>query len=164
MALSHRRTIAMMFYRNARELSEVQLWNSLGRIAKVQRDTDYVDTVQLQRDLRPLLRWSASCSLSDNLTRVTGGLVGYLEESDLTSAMVNEDGSWLKGPGKIVTQRGKELIPPCLGLCTVPTISVRLCSFLVSFLLCGYIPWHGHVLPGTKVIKIMCVNQLYQQG
>ena len=28
----------------------------------------------------------------------------------------------------------------------------------------GYLPWHSHVLPATKVIKIMCVNQLYQQG
>ena len=35
MALSHRRTIAMMFYRNARDLSELQLWEGLGRIAKV---------------------------------------------------------------------------------------------------------------------------------
>ena len=28
MALSHRRTIAMMFYRNVRELSELQLWEA----------------------------------------------------------------------------------------------------------------------------------------
>ena len=104
MALSHRRTIAMMFYRNARDLSELQLWNSLGRIAKVKRDTDDVDAVQLQRDSRPLLRWSASCSLSYNFARVTRRLVRYLEESDLTSAMTNEDGSWLKGPGKIVAR------------------------------------------------------------
>ena len=104
MALSHRRTIAMMFYRNARDLSELQLWEGLGRIAKVQRDTDGVDAVQLQRDLRPLLRWSASCSFSDNFTHVTGGLVGYLEENDLTSAMMNEDGSWFKGPGKVVAR------------------------------------------------------------
>ena len=33
-----------------------------------------------------------------------------------------------------------------------------------SCVLCGYIPWHGHVLPGTKVINIMCVHQLHQQG
>ena len=32
------------------------------------------------------------------------------------------------------------------------------------FGVCGYLPWHGHMLPGTKVIKIMCVLQLYQQG
>ena len=58
MPLSHRCTIvAIMFYRNARELSDLQLWNSLRRIAKVQRDTDDdVDAVQLQRDLRSLLR------------------------------------------------------------------------------------------------------------
>ena len=24
--------------------------------------------------------------------------------------------------------------------------------------------WHGHVLSGTKVIKIMCVHQTHQQG
>ena len=96
MALSHRCTIAMMFYRNARDLSELQLREGLGRIVKVQRDTDDVDAVQTQRDLRPLLRWSASCSVSDNLTRVTGGLVEYLEENDLTSAMMNEYGSWFK--------------------------------------------------------------------
>ena len=58
-----------MFYRNAHELSELQLWAGLGRIAKVQRDTD-VDAVQLQRDLQSLLRWSASRSLSNNLARV----------------------------------------------------------------------------------------------
>ena len=51
MTLSHRRTIAMVFYRNARKLSELQLRNSLGRIAKIQRDTDDVDAVQLQSDL-----------------------------------------------------------------------------------------------------------------
>ena len=102
--MDHRRTIAMMFYRNARELSELQLWNSLGRIAKVQRYTDDVDAVQLQYDLRPLLRWSASCPLSDNLARVTGGLVGYLEENDISSAMMNEDGSWLNASGKIVAR------------------------------------------------------------
>ena len=104
MALSHRRTIAMMFYRNARELSELQLWEGLGRIAKVQRETD-VDADQLQRDLQSLLRWSASRSLSDNFARVTGGLVGYLEENNLTSALMKEDGSsWLKGQGKTVAR------------------------------------------------------------
>ena len=30
--------------------------------------------------------------------------MGYLEENDLTSGMMNEDGSWLKGPGKIVAR------------------------------------------------------------
>ena len=103
MALSHRRTIAMMFYRNARELSELQLWEGLARIAKVQSDAD-VDPDQLQRDLHPLLRWSASRFLSNNLTHVTGGLVGYLEENNLTSTLMEEGGSWLKGPGKIVAR------------------------------------------------------------
>ena len=44
----------------------------------------------------------------------------------------------------------------CLVLCSV-----------VPFLSCGvygYLPWHGHVLPGTPIIKILCVNQLYLQG
>ena len=103
MAMSHRRTIAMMFYRNARDLSELHLWEGLGRIAKVQRDAD-IDADQLQRDLQPLLRWNAERSLSNNLTHVTGGLVGYLDESNLTSTLINEDGSWLKGPGKIVAR------------------------------------------------------------
>ena len=104
MAWNHRRTIAMMFYRNARDLSELQLWEGLGRIAKVQRDADF-DADQLQRDLQPLLRWSAERSLSNNLTHVTGGLVGYREESNnLTSTLMNEGGSWLKGPGKIVAR------------------------------------------------------------
>ena len=101
MALS--RTIAMMFYRNARELSELQLWEGLGRTAKVQRDAD-VDADQLQRDLQPLLQWSASRSLSNSLTHVTGGLVGYLEENNLTSTLMEEDGSWLRGPGTIVAR------------------------------------------------------------
>ena len=30
--------------------------------------------------------------------------------------------------------------------------------------MCGYLPWHGHVLPGTAVIKIICVHRLYHQG
>ena len=42
----------------------------------------------------------------------------------------------------------------CLGVCTVPTSSmfgsVRLCSVLVPFLVYDYLPWHGHVLPGTQ--------------
>ena len=93
-----------MFYRrNARDLSELQLWEGIGRIAKVQRDAD-IDADQLQRDVQPLLRWSAERSLSNNLTLVTGGLVGYLEESNLTSTLMDEDGSWLKGPGKIVAR------------------------------------------------------------
>ena len=47
-------------------------------------------------------------------------------------------------------------MPPCLGLCTVPTSSSSLDVGIVpSCVSCGYLPWHGHVLPGTKVIKIM---------
>ena len=37
-------------------------------------------------------------------------------------------------------------------------------SYLLPCVVCGYLPWHGHVLPGTKVIKIMCGHQLYKQG
>ena len=63
-----------------------------------------VDADQLQRDLqRLLLRWSASRSLSNNLARVTGGLAGNLE-NNLTSTLMEEDTSWLKGPGKIVAR------------------------------------------------------------
>ena len=40
----------------------------------------------------------------------------------------------------------------------VPTCLVLYCVFLL------YYPWHGHVLPGTIIIKIMCVNHLYLQG
>ena len=47
--------------------------------------------------------------------------------------------------------------------CSAVFGSVRLCSFLDPFLLCGYLPWHGHVL-GTQVIKIMYGHQLYKQG
>ena len=30
--------------------------------------------------------------------------MGYLEENNLTSTLMEEDGSWLKGPGKIVAR------------------------------------------------------------
>ena len=33
-------------------------------------------------------------------------------------------------------------------------------SYLLPCVMCDYLPWHGHVLPGTTVIKIMCVHQL----
>ena len=92
----------MMFNKNARELSELQLWEGLGKIPKVQRDTD-VDSDELQRDLKSLLHSSVSCSLSDNLAQVTGGLVEYLE-NNLTSAMMDDDGSWLNDLGKIVAR------------------------------------------------------------
>ena len=28
----------------------------------------------------------------------------------------------------------------------------------------GNLLWHGHVLPGTIIKKIMCVHQIYLQG
>ena len=28
----------------------------------------------------------------------------------------------------------------------------------------GYLPWHGHGLPRTLIIKIMCVNHLHLLG
>ena len=45
--------------------------------------------------------------------------------------------------------------------------TLNMCSFVFvpgSFHVCGYLPWHGHVLPGTKVINIMRVHLLNQQG
>ena len=47
--------------------------------------------------------------------------------------------------------------------CTHVVCSLVVVPFLYVY---GYLPWHGHVLPGTQVIKIMCVNQLelYLQG
>ena len=42
---------------------------------------------------------------------------------------------------------------PCLTLFCVPFLYV-----------CGYLPWHDHVLPRAPVIKIMCGNHLYLQG
>ena len=43
---------------------------------------------------------------------------------------------------------------------------VLLSSVYVSPLFCGILhyPRHGHVLSGTIIIKIMCVQQLYLQG
>ena len=38
-----------------------------------------------------------------------------------------------------------------------PRVSVLYCVILRY-------PRHGHVLSGTKIIKIMCVHQLYLQG
>ena len=48
------------------------------------------------------------------MTHVTGGLLGYLEENDLVIiAMVDKDGSWLKGLGKIVARLWTvDLTPP----------------------------------------------------
>ena len=37
-------------------------------------------------------------------------------------------------------------------------------STIVSCYVYGNLPWHDHVLPGTLIIKIMCVNHLYLQG
>ena len=45
-------------------------------------------------------------------------------------------------------------------------IVLVLFSMVVPFLcgVYGYLPWHGHVLPGMQAIKIICVYHLYQQG
>ena len=53
---------------------------------------------------------------------------------------------------------------PCLGLCTVPTSSVRLCSFVfvpgsLSCVSCDYLP-----SPEMKLIKIMCFTPTIQAG
>ena len=61
---------------------------------------------------------------------------------------------------------GRSLIPSCLGLCNVSTGCVYFssCTCVPFLYVYGYLPWHGHVLPRTLIIKIMCVNQLYLQG
>ena len=82
MALNHRRSIAIIFYRNTRELSELELREGLERIAKVQRDTD-VDADQPQRALQPPLLWVASPSRSCNLARVTKVLWDILKRTTL---------------------------------------------------------------------------------
>ena len=53
----------------------------------------------------------------------------------------------------------------CLHLLTCAVYGVR-SVLVVCVLYCvGYsCRWHGHVLPGTTLIKVMCVHQLYQQG
>ena len=42
------------------------------------------------------------------------------------------------------------------------SLLVSLCVLYCVFPL--YYPWHGHVLPGTIIIKIMGVHKLYLQG
>ena len=115
-----------MFFRNARELSELQPWEGLGRIAKVHRDTKVDDAHQLQRDLEPLLGWSVSRSLSDNLARAIGGLVIYLEETDFSSAMMDGYCNWLKGQGKTV----KRLWAIGLNLSKFQMVVRQRCQFL----------------------------------
>ena len=56
-----------------------------------------------------------------------------------------------------------------------PLSRIMYCTHVKSivFVLCGsvpflcgvygYLPWHGYVLPGTLLIKIMCGNHLYLQ-
>ena len=49
----------------------------------------------------------------------------------------------------------------------VKCVCVQVCVIIsrVPFLyVYGYLPWHGHVLPGTLIIKAMRVNQLHLQG
>ena len=41
------------------------------------------------------------------------------------------------------------------------SVFLRVC--LLSCVILFY-PWDGHVLPGTIIIKAMCVHQLYLQG
>ena len=43
-------------------------------------------------------------------------------------------------------------------------VLVLVYSCCVLYYVYGNLPWHGHVLPRTIVIKIMCVNQVYRQG
>ena len=43
-------------------------------------------------------------------------------------------------------------------------VLVLVYSCRVLYYVYGNLPWHGHVLPGTIIIKIMCLNQIYLQG
>ena len=43
-------------------------------------------------------------------------------------------------------------------------VLVQVYSVLRFLYVYGYLPWHGHVLPRTLIMKIMRVNQLYLQG
>ena len=43
-------------------------------------------------------------------------------------------------------------------------VLVLVYSCLVLYYVYGNLPWHRHVLPGTIIIKIMRVNQIYLQG
>ena len=69
-----------------------------------------------------------------------------------------------------VTHREMNLISPCLDYYLVRTHCVSWC--IVFCVLCiaycvgqgSSYRWYGHVLPGTRLIKIMCVHQLYNQG
>ena len=49
--------------------------------------------------------------------------------------------------------------------CTHVVVYDCLLFSCVRFLyVCGYLPWQGHVLPRTLIIKVMCVNEIYLQG
>ena len=55
---------------------------------------------------------------------------------------------------------GVNISPSSLVYCT----HVYCTSVCVLYYVYGYLPWHGHVLPGTIIINIKCVNQIYLQG
>ena len=104
-ALSNRRTIAIL-YRRSRELSELQLWKGPGRIAKVQRDNE---TLMLMVASYNVSNHSSCAGVPFVLSPITwpaltGDVVEYLEEIDLTREVMDEDGSCLKGPGKIIAR------------------------------------------------------------
>ena len=48
----------------------------------------------------------------------------------------------------------------CTHVCYAGCVIISGVPFLYVY---GYLPWHGHVLLGTLIIKIMCANQIYRQ-
>ena len=48
--------------------------------------------------------------------------------------------------------------------CTQVLVQVSVYCVVPFLYVYGYLPRHGHVLPRTLIIKIMCGNHLYLQG
>ena len=49
-------------------------------------------------------------------------------------------------------------------VCSIVYKCVVIVSGVPFLYVYGYFSRHGHVLPGTIITKIMCVNQIYLQG
>ena len=62
------------------------------------------------------------------------------------------------------SNRGRCLDPSQLGRYECPSVGPSILWRFFPVYVYGYLPWHGHVLPRTPVIQIMCVNQIYLQG
>ena len=88
MALSHRRTVAILFYGNTRICRDGSYGKDyLKRIANVQRDLSQVCAGVLLVHI-PIV-WHARL----------GTLQDIFDENDLTNAMMDDDCRWFKGPG-----------------------------------------------------------------